>query len=35
MASKLSLASQALAKQKSNYVAQQENNITQVKKLLN
>lgn len=35
MAAKLSLASQALDKQRANYVAQQENNITQVKKLVN
>ena len=35
MAAKLSLASQALEKQKSNYVSQQENNITEVKKLAN
>ena len=35
MAEKLSLASQALDKQRANYVARQENNITQVKKLAN
>ena len=35
MAAKLSLASQSLDKQRANYVAQQENNITQVKKLVN
>jgi WXG100 family type VII secretion target len=35
MAQKLSLASQALDKQRANYVAQQESNITQVKKLVN
>ena len=35
MASKLSAASQALEKQKTNYVTRQENNITQVKKLVN
>ena len=35
MASKLSLASQALEKQRANYVTQQENNITEVKKLAN
>lgn len=35
MATKLSLASQALDKQRANYVARQEHNITQVKKLAN
>ena len=35
MATKLSTASQALDKQRANYVARQENNITQVKKLVN
>lgn len=35
MASKLSTASQALEKQRANYVARQDNNITQVKKLIN
>jgi len=35
MASKLSAASQALDKQRANYVARQDNNITQVKKLAN
>ncbi len=35
MASKLSLASQALDKQRANYVARQDSNITQVKKLTN
>ena len=35
MASKLSLASQALEQQRVNYVTRQENNITQVKKLTN
>lgn len=35
MASKLSTASQALEKQRANYVARQENNIAQVKKLAN
>lgn len=35
MAAKLSMASQALDKQRANYVARQDNNITQVKKLAN
>lgn len=35
MASKLSTASQALERQRANYVARQDNNITQVKKLVN
>lgn len=35
MAEKLSTASQALDKQRANYVARQEDNITQVKKLQN
>ena len=35
MATKLSIASQALDKQRANYVAIQESNITQVKKLIN
>ena len=35
MAAKLSAASQALDKQRANYVARQDNNITQVKKLVN
>lgn len=35
MASKLSLASLALDKQRANYVARQDDNITQVKKLVN
>ena len=35
MAAKLSLASQALDKQRANYVARQEHNITEVKKLIN
>ena len=35
MASKLSAASQALEKQRVNYVTRQENNIAQVKKLVN
>ncbi len=35
MATKLSNASQALDKQRANYVARQESNITQVKKLVN
>lgn len=35
MAGKLLLASQALDKQRANYVARQEHNITQVKKLVN
>ncbi len=35
MAAKLSNASQALDKQRANYVARQDNNITQVKKLIN
>jgi len=35
MAAKLSAASQALDKQRANYVARQDNNITQVKKLTN
>lgn len=35
MAAKLSVASQTLEKQRANYVARQENNITQVKKLVN
>jgi len=35
MAAKLSLASQALEKQRANYVALQDHNITQVKKLAN
>lgn len=35
MAQKLSDASQALDKQRENYIARQENNITQVKKLVN
>ena len=35
MADKLSLASQALEKQRANYVARQDNNITQVNKLVN
>jgi uncharacterized protein YukE len=35
MAAKLSAASQALDKQRANYVARQDNNITQVKKLAN
>lgn len=35
MAQKLSLASQALDRQRANYVARQEHNITQVKKLVN
>ena len=35
MATKLSNASQALEKQRANYVARQDNNITQVNKLVN
>ena len=35
MATKLSTASQALDKQRANYVARQDNNIAQVKKLVN
>ena len=35
MAAKISAASQALDKQRANYVARQDNNITQVKKLIN
>lgn len=35
MAAKLSTASQALDQQRANYVARQESNITQVKKLMN
>lgn len=35
MAAKISSASQALDKQRANYVARQDNNITQVKKLIN
>lgn|SRR5699024_2195573 len=35
MAAKLSAASQALEKQRANYVARQDSNITQVKKLAN
>lgn len=35
MAAKLLTASQALEKQRANYVARQESNITQVKKLVN
>lgn len=35
MAAKISSASQALDKQRANYVARQDNNITQVKKLVN
>ena len=35
MAKKLSAASQALDKQRANYVARQEDNVTQVKKLVN
>lgn len=35
MAAKLSTASQALEKQRANYVARQDSNITQVKKLVN
>lgn len=35
MAAKLSNASQALDKQRANYVARQDDNITQVKKLVN
>ena len=35
MAAKLSLASQALEKQRANYVARQDNNIAQAKKLVN
>ena len=35
MAAKQSVASQALEKQRANYVARQENNIAQVKKLAN
>lgn len=35
MAAKLSNASQALEKQRANYVARQDHNITQVKKLVN
>lgn len=35
MAAKISAASQALDKQRANYVARQDNNITQVKKLVN
>ena len=35
MAAKLSTAGQALDKQRANYVARQENNITQAKKLVN
>ncbi len=35
MAAKLSTASQALDKQRTNYIARQDNNITQVKKLIN
>lgn len=35
MAQKLSLASQALEQQRANYVARQEHNITEVKKLVN
>lgn len=35
MATKISNASQALDKQRANYIARQDNNITQVKKLVN
>lgn len=35
MAAKLTNASQALDKQRANYIARQDNNITQVKKLVN
>ena len=35
MATKLSTASQTLEQQRANYVARQDNNITQVKKLVN
>ena len=35
MAAKLSTVSQALEKQRANYVARQDHNITQVKKLVN
>jgi len=35
MATKLSIASQALDKQRANYVARQDHNIAQVKKLVN
>lgn len=35
MADKLSVAGQALDKQRANYVARQDSNITQVKKLIN
>ena len=35
MAAKLSTASQALDRQRANYVARQDNNIAQVKKLVN
>ena len=35
MATKLSVASQALDQQRANYVARQDHNITQVKKLIN
>lgn len=35
MAAKLSTASQALDKQRANYVARQDNNITQVQRLVN
>ena len=35
MADKLAAASQALDQQRANYVARQDNNITQVKKLVN
>lgn len=35
MAAKLSTASQALDKQRANYIARQDSNITQVKKLIN
>jgi len=35
MAEKLSVASQTLDKQRANYVARQDDNITQVKKLVN
>ena len=35
MAEKLSIASQSLDKQRANYIARQDSNITQVKKLVN
>lgn len=35
MAAKLATASEALEKQRANYIARQDNNMTQVKKLIN